>query len=58
MDSRKLSRVSPKLPTIEGAIENGRASWIERLGTTELKGDERTASMSIGNLFRSELILG
>lgn len=44
-------------PTVEEPIELADLSWTRELGRNVVKGDERTAIMTIGEVFRSELIL-
>lgn len=44
-------------PTVEEPIEAAGLDWIGELGRTVVKGDERTAIMTIGDAYRSELIL-
>jgi hypothetical protein len=46
-----------KRPTIEEPLEETGADFAEAIGRTLVKGDERSASMVIGDLYRSELIL-
>lgn len=44
-------------PTVEEPIEVADLAWTRELGQNMVKGDERTAMMTIGDVFRSELIL-
>lgn len=44
-------------PTIDGPLADSGADWTQSLGRTVVKGDERSSSMTIGELYRSELIL-
>lgn len=44
-------------PTVEDPIEAAGLDWTGELGRNVVKGDERTATMTIGGVFRSELIL-
>lgn len=44
-------------PTIDEPLADSGADWTQSLGQTVVKGDERSSSMTIGELYRSELIL-
>ncbi|MCM2475675.1 hypothetical protein HGO38_19555 [Rhizobium sp. CG5] len=44
-------------PTIPEPIFDSQFSWTAEMGLNTAKGDERTASFQIGQVFRSELIL-
>ncbi len=44
-------------PSIEGFVSESGSDWVSQLGRSVSKGSEGFASMTIGNLFRSEIIL-
>jgi len=44
-------------PTIETLVDPSRNNWIDMMGTNIIHDDERTATLQIGDIFRSELIL-
>ena len=44
-------------PSIDGFVSESGSSWASELGRSMSKGSEGFASMTIGNLFRSEIIL-
>ncbi|WP_413795642.1 MULTISPECIES: hypothetical protein [unclassified Pseudomonas] len=44
-------------PTIETLIDPSRNHWIDMMGINTIDDDEKTATLQIGNIFRSELIL-
>ena len=44
-------------PSIDGLVSESGPSWASELGRSVSKGSEGFASMTIGNLFRSEIIL-
>ncbi|MBR7970630.1 hypothetical protein KDW52_30150 [Burkholderia cenocepacia] len=44
-------------PTIEDAVDENNAAWTGLLGRTTVKPDGPSAVLSIGNVFRSEIIL-
>ncbi|MDO6591760.1 hypothetical protein Q4539_16065 [Yoonia sp. 1_MG-2023] len=44
-------------PSIDGLVSESGSSWASELGSSVSKGSEGFASMTIGNLFRSEIIL-
>lgn len=54
MDALDLLR---EQPTIETLIDPSRNHWVDMMGTNIIHDDERTATLQIGNIFRSELIL-
>lgn len=45
-------------PTIEEPLADAGTDFVESIGRTIVKGDERSAAMVIGDLYRSELFLG
>ncbi|WP_044008486.1 hypothetical protein [Leisingera methylohalidivorans] len=44
-------------PTIEETISESGAEWEAKIGRSMLKSEERSATMTIGSVFRSEMIL-
>ncbi|MES3100529.1 hypothetical protein [Sphingomonas faeni] len=56
VSARVLSYLRAR-PTIEEPLSQADADWTEAVGRNVVKGDERSASMTIGSLFRSELFL-
>ncbi len=44
-------------PTIETLVDPSRNHWIDMMGINTIHDDEKTATLQIGNIFRSELIL-
>jgi hypothetical protein len=44
-------------PTVEELIDGAGIGWAEELGRNAIKGEARAATMTIGAIFRSELIL-
>lgn len=44
-------------PSIVGLLSESGADWVSDLGKSVSKGSEGTASMTIGNIFRSEIFL-
>ena len=44
-------------PTVEELISESNVEWEADVGRNMLKGDERSAAMTIGDVFRSEIIL-
>lgn len=51
-----LDEIKPR-PTISEPIDERSNSWTREVGRTKIYGDERMATMRIGDLFRFELIL-
>lgn len=45
-------------PTIEGLVDKDSAPWVQLMGRSNIESDGITATMKIGELFRSEIILG
>lgn len=54
MDALDLLR---EQPTIETLIDPSRNHWVDMMGTNIIHDDEKNATLQIGNIFRSELIL-
>lgn len=44
-------------PTIETLVEPSSNNWIDMMGTNVIHDDEKSATLKIGNIFTSELIL-
>ena len=44
-------------PTIDALVDPSRNNWIDMMGTNIISDDEQAATLQIGDIFRSEMIL-
>ncbi|NAT27413.1 hypothetical protein CVE22_05920, partial [Pseudomonas syringae pv. actinidiae] len=54
LDALDLLRAQPTIATL---VDPSRDHWISMMGTNVIQDDEKTATLQIGDIFRSELIL-